>query len=464
MSARERERLANQFYTNLAQVLLGKRTGYDFHGGLAFNILANEGVFGYRSFTLRINCGIDNERLEKKLSPAIVPQFVPWNVELHKPFVRTSGRWVEIDVAWPKDLQRNKIRLNDISRAQSRHGGQIIIGPNANGVNITLPSHEIHHLLVAGQSGSGKSVLTQSIVTQLSRPPMARGHTKGSLVERPHNWRVHLDGKGGDGLRIVDRLPGQVGPLAITLDATVDALGWCVQEMQRRYKSINDSGGRKLSREIPQLFVIFDEPQTWTKELNHPVVKTLLEKLATQGRSAGIHVVASTQKPTTKVFGKDTATSGQFDAAIGLSVKTAHESRMIVQTDYRCDTLEMQGDAWVAASVPFRVGERVQVAYLTEDELEALPRVSLMMDEWPVCNVEILGQKSVGRKRVVTTDKEWSVCYQAEVEGNGAPWIRKRFQEGKAPGSNRALRIKEQCGRVLDLLKNQGYELRRGTT
>ena len=446
---KKREQLSHSFYGLLKTAMVSNRDS-TFHKGVRFPIQDAEVTLGYRSCTLRVNCGLHNGRLKKYLTESAIPQFVPWDCANRPPFVRIDGRWVSIDVAWPHDLQRTDIHIDSMGSAYRADSRYLVIGPDTDGEAIVLPSRQFHHLLIGGQSGSGKTETLRSLFAQLSEKP----------GPYPRNRLVLVDGKGGEGLRRIDRLPGQVGPLATDLSTTINALGWCVNEMNRRYEIIDQSGGRHLPDDYPHIYIGLDEFQTWTNEMCDATVILLLQILTSRGRAALIHVVGATQRPAVDVFGAKTSTAGQFDAAIGHSVKRHYESSMIVGTNGpRCDTLEMRGDAYFVASVPYQVEQRVQVARFTEQQLLDMNRYELALAQWPEYEVENV-DRQVGRRTKPTSAQEWAVGYQAVVEANGVPWMRKQFPD-KAPGAGRARTIKQMCQDVLTLLTSKGYELRR---
>jgi len=443
----QRKARGKEFFHHVVEMVANPRRD-EFHGGVPFEVAAAPPlILGLRVCSIGINCGWDNSRLFKKLDDAMLPQFVPWKCEV-PPTAYVSGRHVFIEAAWPEELQQNDIRLDDVSSPDVRDGGRIIVGPNARGVNITLPAREIEHLLVAGQTGSGKSWTLRSIAAQLRIPPR----------DRLPNLLVMLDGKGGEGLGIINGLPGQVGPLAIDTHSTIDALGWCVDEMQDRYEKIRASGGWKLNGDTSDIFVIFDEFQRYTKDSSNPVIVELMNRLATQGRAARIHVIAGTQKPLVGVFG-DSTTQDQFSAAIGGRVKSYQASQAIFGSNQpRADTLLPHGDAYIVANVPRLVQERVQVAYIPEADLARAGGGQPQLEQWPEYDVSGLSEKKSGRPTKQDTPQELALGIETALRGNGRPWFRAQFENGNTPGAGRARRILTRCREIVAIMTERGIE------
>lgn len=424
-------------------MISSEKRGDDFHGGVPFSILRSEIVLGLRVCSIMLDCGFDNSRLLKRLDRPTLPHLIPWMCNID-PSAYSSGRFVVIEAEWPDGYQRDDITLDEVSTESVRRNDRIIVGVNSLGTNITLYARELEHLLIAGQTGSGKSYTLRSLVRQLGAPGPDR------------NMLVLLDGKGGEGLGLVSGIsPSQVGPLAVNADDVTNALGWCYDEMKARYQSIANSGGLKLNSDHRHIFVVFDEFQVFTKSRSSPAITGLLNSLATQGRAAKIHVIACTQKPLVESWG-DSTTPDQFSAAVAQRVKTYQASKAIVGGSFpRCDTLLPKGDAYVIAAVPNHIVERVQVVYVPENVLMSLKGCQSMMDEWP--EFDVSGHSSfVGRPAKVSTPTEIAIGIEAVIKGKARHWYRDQFDNGDTPGAGRADRLLSRCGEVVGTLRERG--------
>lgn len=390
-------------------------------------------TLGNRVCRIEVNGGLDNKKLLGALDDATLPHLVAWDEMEAKPTSYINGRYVAIEAAWEPHLQRNSVPLHTV--ASGLHNDRFIIGPNENGTTITLYLDDIIHLLIGGETGSGKSWTLRSAAYQLS------GYK---------NRIVLLDGKYGEGLGICNGLPGQVGPLATDRQSIVNALGWCFREMRDRYARLERRGGFTFSDDASpaHVIVIFDEFQEFTEGGKDAVIVEALRKLATQGRAARIHLWLGTQKPVQTMFGKS-ATRDQFGAAIGGKVRGYSASQAIMGgNDPRCDKLLPRGDAYVKASTSRgQLIERVQVAYVPEDRLKKSANGFISMSQWPQfdeAELDVVERKR-GRKADCLTPQEVAVGITAHLTGRGVPWIKTRIENlgKKKPGNTKGSRIQE---------------------
>jgi hypothetical protein len=180
---------------------------------------------------------------------------------------------------------------------------------------------------------------------------------------------------------------------------------------------MNDRKGRAWgASEGPEhIIVFFDEVQVYRDD--KPVM-SLLHDLAAMGRSARVHLVAGTQKPTVRMFGPDVggATRDQFGTRIAHAVATYPASNAIIGApEPRADYLQPQGDAYVLANIgTYPLRERVQIAYVSEDEItfDGVPELS----HWPEYEFEDTG---AGRPRIRFTDEQIAASIVAAQRGLG---------------------------------------------
>lgn len=325
-----------------------------------------------RYCVLKLDVGLDNGRLLKLLDEPTVHQLMPWDVGAGKPQVYLDRRYVAIEAPLPRHAQNTDVKLHDLSG--NHHGGRVaLLGPNETGVTVSLHLQDIIHLLIGGQTGAGKTYTMRSLARQF-----ADGR----------NQIVLADGKRGDGLGILNGLPGQVGPLAVDRQTMIDSLGWTHDEMTKRYDAVNQRGGLAWAdgepSAPPHVLVFFDEFQVYRDDA---AVMTLMHSLVAQGRSARIHVIAGTQRPTVKMFGRDVggATRGQFGTRIAHCVNGYKSSEAIVgDSEPRADYLLMQGDSYILGSTGnYPLRERVQIAYVPEVDLHRFAGGQPELEQWP---------------------------------------------------------------------------------
>lgn len=318
-------------------------------------------IAGPRAGALEISAGLDAGRLLRVLQAddgAIVRQFIPWAFPL-SPSVYMTGRYVRIEAGWPDDLAERAIKVSDLTRKPTG-SGRWLAGVNELGRVVTLGlSDHAPHFLVAGTTGSGKSVALRSMVTQLAR--------NGDRL-------ILIDGKFGEGLRGLDHLPNVIGPLATATDEARGALAWAVAEMQRRYEQADQTSAR--------IVVVIDEVQELATDA---AIVEMIRRIAAQGRAARVSVILATQHPTNEAFG-DATIKRNVTGRIALRVSDYKASEVAIgQNTPRADWLLGAGDAFCV--VPGAVN-RAQIAYMPKTEIDRALTAVPMLTEWPTFAAE----------------------------------------------------------------------------
>ncbi|MEV6213600.1 FtsK/SpoIIIE domain-containing protein [Nocardia sp. NPDC051833] len=223
-----------------------------------------------------------------------------------------------------------------------------------NPVTIDLSSADSPHLLVAGTTGSGKSVALDTILKGLVR------YDKNTL-------RLRLvDPKGTELVDFEDdpHLDGMIG-----MDAAdaIEILEETVEEMAVRYGDMKAIRSRKLveynakvgkAERKPWIVIVLDEYADLTSDPeDKKQIEALLKRLTQKARAAGIHVIAATQRPSADVI--STTIRSNFPAQLALRVKTATDSRIILD-ETGAEALAGQGDAFLHTA---KGTIRVQIAY-----------------------------------------------------------------------------------------------------
>ena len=182
------------------------------------------------------------------------------------------------------------------------------------------------HLLVAGATGSGKSVVINGII-----------HT--ALLESPAKYQfVLIDPKRVE-LSEYRNLP-HVIRYASEPAEMVQALNYAMQITENRYKEMQRKGARKF--EGPAVYVIIDELAD-LMTTNRKQVQPLIQRLAQIGRAANVHIIAATQCPLSAVI--PTPIKVNFDARVALRTRSAQDSRNILGLK-GCELLPRYGEGY----------------------------------------------------------------------------------------------------------------------
>jgi S-DNA-T family DNA segregation ATPase FtsK/SpoIIIE len=184
--------------------------------------------------------------------------------------------------------------------------GTAILGMDDEGAPLLLrlASPEVAHALICGTTGSGKTVLARSMALSLARYHSA--HDLGMILIDPKCR----------GYTVLDGLPHLARPIATNAADAMGVLKWLVRLMERR-----DRDGASSPRMICFIDELADLMLVAGKD-----VEDLLTRLTQRGRSAGIHIVACTQKPTAAVIGS--LVKSNFPARIVGSVVSPEDAKV----------------------------------------------------------------------------------------------------------------------------------------
>ena len=228
---------------------------------------------------------------------------------LDAPSCRVSRRGAAVTVEVPRD-DPQPVRLLPLFRQLNRDNGDIppvtaILGLGEDGAPllIRLPSPDVAHILVAGTTGSGKTVLLQTMILSLamanSPSPQGGGGAGGLSL-------VLIDPK-GHAFSPFEGLPHLARSVIRDTEETTEALQSLVHLMEKR-GVVNGVGNgleasdRRRSDAQPHVVVVIDELADLLMT-GGKAIQWALTRLTQRGREAGIHIVAATQKPTTAVLG-----------------------------------------------------------------------------------------------------------------------------------------------------------------
>lgn len=222
--------------------------------------------------------------------------------------------------------------------------GNIILGDIA----------KMPHVIIAGTTGSGKSVCTRSIIMSIL------------YNSTPDEVRIILIDPKIVEFKAFEGIPQLLIPVVTDPKKSAGALNWAVNEMIRRYKLFADNGANDLKsfndiaendeilQKIPQIVIFIDELADLMLVAGKEV-EDYICRLAQMGRASGIHLVIATQRPTTDVI--TGLIKANIPSRIALSVKSQIDSRTIIDMA-GADKLLGNGDMLyypIGASKPVRV-------------------------------------------------------------------------------------------------------------
>lgn len=245
---------------------------------------------------------------------------------------------------------------------------KIALGQDVSGQPAVTDLTRLPHLLIAGATGSGKSVCINSILACLLLQ-----HTPADLQ------LVLIDPKRVE-LTNFDNIPHLVAPVVVDLERVVGVLQWATREMDRRYKLFAQVGARNITSynqqaeeagqpRLPYQLLVIDELADLMM-ISPDEVERLVCRLAQMARATGIHLVIATQRPSVDVV--TGLIKANFPARISFAVTSQVDSRVILDT-VGAERLLGRGDMlWMAPDASKL--QRLQGCFVSDRELERLVR------------------------------------------------------------------------------------------
>ena len=243
---------------------------------------------------------------------------------------------------------------------------KIALGRNVSGEPIVADLAAMPHLLVAGTTGSGKSVLISALTACLT------------FSNTPADLRlVMIDPKMVELVRF-NGLPHIYGKVEVDTDRIVGVLRWVMHEMDNRYKLFAELGARNLKdynlkmlrqgeRKLPTIVMMIDELADLMLSSPIEVEKTIC-RLAQMARATGIHLVVATQRPSTDVV--TGLIKANFPARVAFAVASGVDSRVILDA-VGAETLLGRGDMLFQSPDSGRP-IRVQGCFVSDREIDSL--------------------------------------------------------------------------------------------
>ncbi len=261
---------------------------------------------------------------------------------------------------------RDVIDSQEFNSAKSK--STFAVGKDIGGNCIVGNIARLPHMLIAGTTGSGKSVCMNSIIISLL------------YKASPDDVKLIMVDPKMVELGIYNGIPHLLIPVVTDPKKAAGSLQWAVTEMMRRYKAMSDVGVRDLesynsivesqetdARKLPQVVVIIDELADLMLVAAKEVEESIC-RIAQMGRAAGIHLIIATQRPSADVI--TGLMKANIPSRIAFSVASAMESRIILDTQ-GAEKLVGKGDMLYA---PIGNGKpkRVQGCFVSDPEVEAV--------------------------------------------------------------------------------------------
>lgn len=263
------------------------------------------------------------------------------------------------------NIRTNIVRLSEIIQSdqwqKSRAPLTIALAKNLYNQPVLANASKMPHLLVAGQTGSGKSVCLHAIIM--------------SLLYRltPDQLKLILIDPKMVEFGSYEGLPHLLTPVVNDVNDAVNALRWSVQEMRDRYKKLKNARAKniqaynqsaQIAERMPYIVIVIDEMADLMAQEGYEI-EACITSLTQLARAVGIHLILATQRPSVKIITGNI--KANIPARVALNVASYTDSRTIL--DYKgAETLLGNGDMLykpIDADSP----TRAQGVYVDDDEI-----------------------------------------------------------------------------------------------
>ena len=350
-------------------------------------------------YTLRPPSGVKLTRITA-LETNIALNLAAQSLRIEAPIPGQKAVGIEVPNRKAADVRLFGV-LDSKQWKKAREPLSFAIGKDISGQAVVGELNKMPHLLIAGQTGLGKSVMINTLLT--------------SLLYRnsPSDMKVILVDPKQVEMAPYEDIPHLLTPVITEPEKTISALKWAVNEMERRYKllaaekirdiksynqkiasratkiAVADEDGNMQQHEdgaMPYIVIVIDELADLMMVAARDV-EALIVRLAQKARAVGIHLVLATQRPSVDVI--TGLIKANIPARIGFTVASQVDSRTILD-QAGAEKLLGQGDMLLytpSMSKP----KRIQGAWVTDDEVNKI-NDHLRMQSAPQYNDEVVAQ------------------------------------------------------------------------
>lgn len=247
----------------------------------------------------------------------------------------------------------------------------VALGRSISGETVTAKLNKMPHVLVAGSTGSGKSVCINGMIVSIL------------MRARPDEVRLMMIDPKMVELNVYNGIPHLLAPVVTDPKKAAQALKQVVSEMERRYEIFSQNGARniegynalidkmnaeeKVHQRLPYIVVIVDELADLMMVASNEIEDAIM-RLAQMARAAGIHMVIATQRPSVDII--TGVIKANIPSRIAFSVSSGTDSRTILDTS-GADKLLGRGDMLLLGN-GMNKPVRVQGAFLSDEEVETI--------------------------------------------------------------------------------------------
>ena len=348
-----------------------------------------------------------------------------------------------IGIELPNSLREN-VYLSEIISSSEFSKKEIklpiALGKSISGMPITGDLSSMPHLLIAGTTGSGKSICINTIILSLL------------YKHSPDKCKFILIDPKMLELSTYEGIPHLLCPVITEAKKAASVLGWVVKEMESRYRLMTKEGVRNIDSyntkhtlSMPYIVVIVDEMSDLMLVAGKEI-ENYIQKLSQMARAAGIHIIMATQRPSVDVI---TGTiKANFPTRISFQVSSKIDSRTILG-EQGAEQLLGKGDMLFMSAANRII--RIHAPFVSETEIEKINNFLRTQAEPDYVNEILNFADDKDKDNVSFGDSEKDNLYNSAVDIIKA--------EGKASTSflQRKLQIGyNRAARIMDMMEEEG--------
>lgn len=396
-------------------------------------------------FTLKPPTGVKLNKIEA-LSDNLALDLAAASIRIEAPIPGKRSVGIEVPNVRPATVRMSSVIMSSEWRSMKNPLG-FAIGKDIAGAPVTGALDKMPHLLIAGQTGSGKSVMINTLLTSML------------FHNSPSDLKLILVDPKQVELTPYNDIPHLLTPVITEPEKCISALKWAVAEMERRLRTMSAAGKRNIAdyneatdERMPYIVIVIDELADLMMMAARDV-EALIVRIAQKARAVGIHLVLATQSPRVTVI--TGLIKANVPARIAFTVAQEVESRIILDHSGAEKLLGMGDMLYLTASMPKPI--RVQGAWITDEETKKVTQF-LRDQQAPNYDDEVVSQP-------VQLNGKGGVVYGNDSGGDDmddSAWedaVRVVIESRKASTSylQRRLRIGySRAARLIEAMEEQG--------
>lgn len=394
-------------------------------------------------FELRPEVGVRISKIES-LSNELAMALAATHIRIEAPIPGKPAVGIEIP-----NLKAHAVPLRDVLSSpefrNSKGNITVALGKDITGKPVVTDLSQMPHLLIAGSTGSGKSVCINSIITSII------------YHSRPQDVKLMLIDPKVVELSVYNGMPHLRTEVVTDMKKAQGTLNWAVREMEARYQLFagarvrNIEGYNQMNSEkkLPYILIIVDEfadlMNVAAKE-----VEVLIQRLTQKARAAGIHLILATQRPSADVI--TGVIKSNIPSRIAFMVESNLNSRIILD-EGGAETLLGKGDMLFKQAGALTT-RRIQGAFISDREVESV--VNYVKQECLAQDKAVQYEPidlSVPEKE---TDREAELEEQDDLLREASEWILDT-KRASVSALQRRFRIGyTRAGRLMDMMEKMG--------